>query len=318
MKVSKNLAVIILSIAILLVVINRSMSKYDLFEQESKSLYTSVNTVISKLYEEQKRFNLEIEPTVYLGNTYNLLYLKSQDDIGRILTMKSSNNNEVDFMVFYNKEQATIENVDTNSAMLDILPLKTLSIILIDINQTRLKYDMSSILKYEDQFYITAVSDVTCTSNKKPIIGTLMVGKKISRNMISGFEKDANCKISFSSLDDIDSHVKDLILQSKQNFSLIITEEKKNVLTAYIALPNAFRGQSTAIIKIDKPMDLYMPGISIIKYDLGILTILILLFALLVFFIIKRYIKNAYLHIRVDETFALHQYKYHEQPNDIR
>jgi len=150
--------------------------------------------------------------------------------------------------------------------------------------------DAFGILEAGQEYYLVASSEITDSSKTEKANGTMMIGKRMDEAVIESIEKNLDCKLNSISI------VKDTNHDKGQSIRLqdLSYTNKDSIILTYL-IPNTYDENSSIQITLTKDRDLYRYGMKNVIWFAFFDTILFLLIAAVIFYLLNKFLSKPFI-----------------------
>lgn len=295
LKVSQKVIAIILVISLILIVLGNWLFgifiKDYLVKQENEQMKTCVNTITNALSEKSTNLLSKVNDWSHWTETYNYINKQNEKYVADNLNIESIDILNINLMIWYDKNNNVINKLafDLEKQEFSEPPYSLVAGITENVKNLKQDQDSTFIIHNDNKFYTVSMSEVTDSTLKSDSNGTLVFGRLIDDAIIQSYEKNTNSKISFLNISDIDSSVAE-----KLQYAPTITQiaDKRDVISAYIIIPDPTNKMAPIVIRSEKTMDTYKIGLLHMQMVQTVYSLLILILIIVVFLCIQIYISK--------------------------
>lgn len=157
--------------------------------------------------------------------------------------------------------------------------------------------NVSRIIKFGDQYYFIAVSEITDSNKGKNPKGRMLIGRRIDDNMFKQLNQISDSNTYLSVTNSVSSAVEsEPLFEEIKDITLAlvrINKEKDTMQAEFVISDTAFQGSSVSIT-IVKPRNSFISGMKQIHNFMLFYSIIMLLILLILFYLLGRYISQPF------------------------
>ncbi|MDP4110084.1 MAG: diguanylate cyclase, partial [Bacillota bacterium] len=263
MKLSHKLTAILAAGSVFLVITFNLLFGYYfndcLLGLEKEQVASDTKSAASFFADRESHFLAAANDWGHWDDTYEFIKTGNPEYAKLNLTKSDFNTLGLNFMAFYDRNNKIVNgtyfDLDKNDyAAFDKELLKSAESFAM-LNKKN--GGDSRVIKNKDRFYIIASSEVTDSLKKMPPNGTLVIGRRIEKNLISELEARTGGKIYLSSLSDLKKGGRDPF--EPGGGGNILADRKNKRITDFIYLSDA-EAEDPVILTLQKDMKMYASG----------------------------------------------------------
>ncbi|HYE69783.1 MAG TPA: HD domain-containing phosphohydrolase, partial [Anaerovoracaceae bacterium] len=158
------------------------------------------------------------------------------------------------------------------------------------IEFSRSAKDAFGVLEIGQEYYFVAASEITDSAKTKEANGTMLIGKQIDEDIINSIEKNLDCSLNSISIVKDTNHYKGQAIR-QQNLSY---SNEDSIILTYL-IPYAYDENSSVQIILTKDRDMYRFGMKNVAWFAFFDTILFLLIAAVVFYLLNKFLSKPFI-----------------------
>ncbi|MCX7614461.1 MAG: diguanylate cyclase [Clostridiales bacterium] len=288
MKISHKLSIILIASTFVLIIFANLLFQFFfsklLIDQEKKQMLNNINNITSYFNEKKSRYKTVAEDWGHWDDTYEFCNLTNPDFPSRNLTKTDFITLNVNFIIIYSKTHSVVYKsyFDLNNKEFTAFPEHLIQ----DIDHAFSKENaIPNIIKFGQQYFIVAESDVTDSLRKKPENGTMIIGRVIDNDMIYDLSRQTGGEITVASLQD-----KTLFYPGNTANKTVVNKDDATI-TGYVLLNNSNKS-SFPVLVLKREMRFFITGQSQISVLCGFFSAFIIIVLLFVLLLLNKYISK--------------------------
>jgi len=316
MKIRNKMMLIIIPIVIFCITLLNIT--YGLFFQnfilseESRQVKLTEGNLASYVLENKKEYIGKVNDWSHWDDTYAFLENSYPEYKDENLMEETFVNLDINFILFIDRNDLIFEKkFYQNGAFLEFPEDLNLDFNRL-IKSSKSAKDTFGILAFGQEYYLVASSEITDSSKTKIANGIMMIGKQINQDVIDSIEKNLDCSLNSISIVKNTNHdnVQSIRLQD------ISYTKKDSILLTYL-IPNSYDENSSVQITLTKDRELYRYGMKNVVWFALFDTILFLLIAAVVFYLLNKFLSKPFIKLFNDiVSIDLNEEKFKKLPEE--